>query len=200
MQQLWNIFEDSKSSMSQSFSRLNSHILSCFSLQDHFSQTSDHSCCHSLDSFNLSMFFSTSLTKTSTPVQNMFLLWKATFPFIIVRCLPLEECHETVDSHSVCKPLNPLLHIWHLASYFSVCSCASDYSCQVQCFVFLRLIELTTISSVVTKGDKGPQFILTVFKYHPLNLELVRPALRFHGWAPLLWSYRRRTLSSTFHQ
>lgn len=104
------------------FSRLNSCILSVLSLQVHFSQISDHSCDHSLDSFHLSMFFLTSLSKPSTPVlswmQNTLLLWKATFLYIIVSCLPLEQCHETVDSHSVCEPLNPLLQIWHPASLF----------------------------------------------------------------------------------
>lgn len=80
------------------FLRLNSCILSALSLHDVFSQISDHSFSHSLDSFHLSMFFLTLLSTPSTPVlswmQKTFNLLKATFLFVVVRCLPLEQCHE----------------------------------------------------------------------------------------------------------
>lgn len=62
--------------------------------------------------FPLSTFFLILLRKPSTPVlswmQNTFLLSKATFLFNTLRFLPLDQCHEAVDSHSVCEPLNPL--------------------------------------------------------------------------------------------
>lgn len=65
---------------------------------------------------------------------------------------------------------------------------------------FLCLIELTITSFLVTEGKKRRQFVPTVYKYQPLNLDLVRPVLNFYGSTPLLCSYRRQTLPGTFHQ
>lgn len=99
----------------------------------------------------------------------------------------------TVDSHSVCEPLNPILQMWH--SVISLCCSASDFSG----LVFLHLIELTIATYLDTKGNKGLQFVLTVYNYQSLNLDLVRRALSFHSWVSLPCSCRRGTLPSTLH-